>query len=397
MITGFNTDIKHNDKVYHIQTEDKGLANPYIESLVYVGGEILASKKTSYAEQIKTGIDEKWISGLMEQQHRTMIAAIKRGRLDQPADETKFKTPRATVAAPAPGSAKSAGPATDEKTLDQVIIDYLASEAESEHLELSLLNQADFFAGAPVEIKVATRRSLSQNPIPGRLDRSESHLDRRAAARGFPWKDGRRRHSPDPLHDPRVPRGYRRRHHLCTEPDRERRGQATGQEEEVKWRTGAPACPSGPRMVRQARAPVLHAMATFAHNAPHVVRSRFLRSLFWLACMTGTIYLLVSLFLPSSRRLIFGVDKRTGDVRIVGSHVTFLPPHRWYRLSFEKRDGAAQRDGVIRITSKEGVPVTVTYRLRFGVGVTSSPTRGDLSRTVGTPGFARASRRQSRR
>jgi hypothetical protein len=164
VITGFNTDIKHNDKVYHIQTEDKGMQNPYIESLVYVGGEILASKKTSYAEQIKTGIDEKWISGLMEQQHRTMIAAIKRGRLDQPADETKFKTPRATVAAPAPGA--KAGTLTDEKTLDQVIIDYLASEAESEHLELSLLNQAEFFAGAPIELRVATRRSLSQNPIP---------------------------------------------------------------------------------------------------------------------------------------------------------------------------------------------------------------------------------------
>src|SRR5712691_8159862 len=83
--------------------------------------------------------------------------------------------------------------------------------------------------------------------------------------------------------------------------------------------------------------------------------------------MAGTIYLLVGLFLPSSRRLIFGVDKRTGAVRTVGSHVTFLPPHRYYRLSFEKREGAAQRDGVVRITSKEGVPVTMTYRLRFGI------------------------------
>jgi hypothetical protein len=166
VITGFNTDIKHADKVYHIQTEDKGLQNPYIESLVYVGGEILASKKTSYAEQMKTGVDEKWIAGLMEQQHRTMIAAIKRGRFDQPADETKIKTARATVAHPAPEAAKAAAPAADEKTLDQVIIDYLASEAESEHLELSLLNQAEFFAGAPVELRVATRRSLSQNPIP---------------------------------------------------------------------------------------------------------------------------------------------------------------------------------------------------------------------------------------
>ena len=53
----------------------------------------------------------------------------------------------------------------EEKTLDQVIIDYLASEAESEHLELSLMNQSEFIAGAPVEIRVATRRSISQNPI----------------------------------------------------------------------------------------------------------------------------------------------------------------------------------------------------------------------------------------
>ena len=173
MITGFNTDIKHNDKVYHIQTEDKGMANPYIESLVYVGGEILASKKTSYAEQIKNGIDEKWIGGLMEQQHRTMIAAIKRGRFDQPADSTAIKMARSTVSQPAPepAAAKPAAPAPaaggggDEKSLDQVILDYLASEAESEHLELSLLNQAEFFAGAPVELRVATKRSLSQNPI----------------------------------------------------------------------------------------------------------------------------------------------------------------------------------------------------------------------------------------
>ncbi|HEX9163340.1 MAG TPA: hypothetical protein VF980_16655 [Thermoanaerobaculia bacterium] len=165
MITGFNTDIRHNDKVYHIQTEDKGLQNPYIESLVYVGGEILASKKTPYAEQIKDGVDEKWIGGMMEQQHRTMIAAVKRGRFDQPAEETHTGlTPKPSVPA-GTATGKAAAPGAEEKTLDQVIIDYLASEAESEHLELSLLNQADFFAGAPVELRVVTRRSLSQNPI----------------------------------------------------------------------------------------------------------------------------------------------------------------------------------------------------------------------------------------
>jgi hypothetical protein len=170
LITGFNTDIKHGEKVYHIQTEDKGLQNPYIESLVYVGGEILASKKTSYAEQLKTGgADEKWIGGLMEQQHRTMIAAIKRGRFDTPADATASaatitgQMQKPTLAQPMPDMSGGAG--GEEKTLDQVIIDYLASEAESEHLELSLLNQADFTAGAPVELRVATKKSLSQSPV----------------------------------------------------------------------------------------------------------------------------------------------------------------------------------------------------------------------------------------
>jgi hypothetical protein len=176
VITGFNTDIRHNEKVYHIQTEDKGLANPYIESLIYVGGEILASKKTSYAEQVKTGVDEKWIGSLMEQQHRTMIAAIKRGRFDAPADVTKSSAARPTMSAPVPAAdaaeiedtlvERETAPPGDEKTLDQVIIDYLASEAESEHLELSLLNGVDFYAGAPIEVRVATKRSLSQSPIP---------------------------------------------------------------------------------------------------------------------------------------------------------------------------------------------------------------------------------------
>jgi len=94
-------------------------------------------------------------------------------------------------------------------------------------------------------------------------------------------------------------------------------------------------------------------------------RSRLFRAIALLAGMAAVMYLTVSLFLPSSRRLIFGVDKRNGYVRLVRSHVTFLPPHRYYRLEFDQREGAAQRDGLVRILSKERVPVTVSYRLRF--------------------------------
>lgn len=98
-----------------------------------------------------------------------------------------------------------------------------------------------------------------------------------------------------------------------------------------------------------------------------MIRSRLLRGILILAGMGGVMYVLASLFLPSPRRLIFGVDKRTGEVRMVRQNVTFLPPHRFYRLSFEQREGSAQRDGLVRIVSAEGVPVTITYRLRFSV------------------------------
>ncbi len=96
-------------------------------------------------------------------------------------------------------------------------------------------------------------------------------------------------------------------------------------------------------------------------------RHRLTHALILLAGLVLVTYLLISLYLPSSRWLIFGVDKHTGVVRVVQQNVTFLPPHQFYRLRFERREGFAQRDDIIRITSKEGVPVTVSYRLRFGI------------------------------
>jgi len=47
-----------------------------------------------------------------------------------------------------------------------VLFRSLASEAESEHLELSLLSNVEFYSGSAVEIRVATKKSLSQQPIP---------------------------------------------------------------------------------------------------------------------------------------------------------------------------------------------------------------------------------------
>ena len=83
MITGFNTDIEHEGVVYHVQTEDKGLTTPLILSLVYTGGEILASKRSPYGDLIAAGYDEDVLTERLKLQHRLICAAITAGRIDE--------------------------------------------------------------------------------------------------------------------------------------------------------------------------------------------------------------------------------------------------------------------------------------------------------------------------
>ena len=111
MITGFNTDIEHRGEVFHVQSEDKGVDNPVIESLIYKGGEILGSRKLPYSEILTNGYDEKAIVKLMEEQHRNMIQEIRRGRFDKAdlfTDDTLLS----------------------DESLDQVILNYLADNKE---------------------------------------------------------------------------------------------------------------------------------------------------------------------------------------------------------------------------------------------------------------------------
>ena len=106
MITGFNTDVKYGGVVYHVQTEDKGPQNPLIETLVYKGGEILASRRLPYAELVK-GHDEKAITKLMEDQHKGMMMEAKKGKFAPEPDKT----------------------VVEDLSLDEIVLAYLASRA----------------------------------------------------------------------------------------------------------------------------------------------------------------------------------------------------------------------------------------------------------------------------
>jgi len=82
MVVGFNHNIKHKGKMYHIQTEDSGLENPHIITHLFVGGNILASKKTSYADIIGAENLPQVVRELMEEQHKEMLRNLINGVYD---------------------------------------------------------------------------------------------------------------------------------------------------------------------------------------------------------------------------------------------------------------------------------------------------------------------------
>lgn len=90
VITGFNTDIEFDGVVYHVQTEDKGLDTPLILTLVYVGGAILASKRSQYHDLINAGFDPLVLGERLQRQHTLICAAVKAGRIE----DLKRLTPR---------------------------------------------------------------------------------------------------------------------------------------------------------------------------------------------------------------------------------------------------------------------------------------------------------------
>jgi hypothetical protein len=83
VITGFNTDVVFGGVTYHIQTEDKGLDTPIILSLVYDRGTILAAKREPYDDLLEQGFDETVLTERLRKQHKTICAAIKKGRIEE--------------------------------------------------------------------------------------------------------------------------------------------------------------------------------------------------------------------------------------------------------------------------------------------------------------------------
>jgi hypothetical protein len=160
MVVGFNHNFRYRGTLYHVQTEDGGLKSPQIVTLLFSGGTILASRKTSYADIVKVNNLEQVVEELMKEQHREMLRQLKDGEFDDlirqrlgqglapgapgngglrgkppikpqealPPRKTPVPSP-APAPAPRPPAPQPAQKGSAEPSLDDIILSYLIGDS----------------------------------------------------------------------------------------------------------------------------------------------------------------------------------------------------------------------------------------------------------------------------
>jgi hypothetical protein len=83
MSSGFNTDVKVGEHVFHVQTEDRGPHHPVIDTVVYQSGRILHRRASNYEQGADaTPHKAEELRHRVEEQHRAVIEALRSGALD---------------------------------------------------------------------------------------------------------------------------------------------------------------------------------------------------------------------------------------------------------------------------------------------------------------------------
>jgi len=132
MSSGFNTDVRVDDQVFHVQTEDRGLGHPFIDTVVYQHGRILHRKSSSYQEFAgSSDFNQDALHERVHQQHRAVIEDLRAGAF------------AAEVAAARELAVRSGG------------------------IQVQLLNPNSWLTGGNVSLDVEIVRRADRQPQPG--------------------------------------------------------------------------------------------------------------------------------------------------------------------------------------------------------------------------------------
>lgn len=82
IMSGIVNRVEYKGVPFQVQTQDKGLGAPYVESLIYMSGKLIASRKTPYTEFLNSPDLQRVVQGIIEEQHGTLLAEIEEGKFE---------------------------------------------------------------------------------------------------------------------------------------------------------------------------------------------------------------------------------------------------------------------------------------------------------------------------
>ena len=130
MLVGYNTNVPYKGKLYHVQTEDNGVKNPVVITLLYISGTILAAKKTSYADLVASPDYKEKVREIMKEQHKTMMKELIRGMHTSASAAEEAVAAEIAVPVEEVPTAAETQKAQISRSLDDILLDYIMRQGE---------------------------------------------------------------------------------------------------------------------------------------------------------------------------------------------------------------------------------------------------------------------------
>ena len=218
-LLGFNNNVRHRGRIFHIQTEDSGVKNPRIVTHLFAdGGRIIKTQRTDYSEHVLRADMQVFVRSLMKEQHKAMFTALRLGELDsllenvcgpfeQPAQVSKAPPPLVSAPPPEPLVAEPAPPLDADSDSATPSPAFSAEEQPSEATRrrkraLSNPNLRKVAPSVPppnaaaFELDVAALERLPPKPPLPRLDHTPEPASARALRKSNPAPARKSRPSP---------------------------------------------------------------------------------------------------------------------------------------------------------------------------------------------------------
>lgn len=142
MSSGFNTDVRVGDQIFHVQTEDRGPSHPAIDTAVYQNGRVLLRRSSTYQEfAASTEFSPEGVRQRVEEQHRAIIQELRSG---------------AAIEVPMQPVAPAIQPASQSE-----------NGKKSGEIQVQLLNPQSWLSAGRVSLDLEIMRRSDRRPWPG--------------------------------------------------------------------------------------------------------------------------------------------------------------------------------------------------------------------------------------